>query len=87
MCLIVGVLFGAIVLENTDAFTFYTAMSAVCLLAALFFLFLRPIERDEQSLVLVKPTQQSVNRQGDLKRDAEDLGQKREGVERQTSVK
>ena len=45
MCLIVGVLFGAIVLKNTDAFTFYISMSAVCLLAALFFLFLPPVDK------------------------------------------
>jgi len=46
MSMIVGALFGAIVLENTDAFTFYCAMSAFCLLAAFFFLFLRPVEKD-----------------------------------------
>ena len=44
-CGIVGVLFGAIVLKNTDAFTFYISMSTVCLLAALFFLLLPPVDK------------------------------------------
>ena len=42
-CLIVGVLFGAIVLDNTDAYVFYCGMTALCVLATLFFLLLRPI--------------------------------------------
>ena len=41
--LIVGALFGAIVLQNTDAFTFYVIMSIMCFLASLFFLLLRPV--------------------------------------------
>ena len=48
MCIIVGALFGAVLLEHTDAFTFYCAMSAFCILAALFFLFLRPAEKNVQ---------------------------------------
>ena len=44
-CAIVGVLFGAIVLKNTDAFTFYISNSTICLLAALFFLFLPPVDK------------------------------------------
>ena len=46
-CLIVGVLFGAIVLDNTDAFTFYIAMSATCFAASLFFLFLPSAASDK----------------------------------------
>ena len=57
-CMIVGVLMGAIVLENTDAFTFYCVMSAFCLLAALFFLFLRPVEKN---ITLVQPQKQNSN--------------------------
>jgi len=41
---IIGALFAAIVLQNTDAFTFYCIMTSVCFLASLFFLFLRPVD-------------------------------------------
>lgn len=41
---IIGALFAAIVLQNTDAFTFYCIMTCICLLASLFFLFLQPVE-------------------------------------------
>ena len=43
-CFIVGVLFGAIVLQNTDAFTFYCAMSATCLASSVFFFLLPTIK-------------------------------------------
>ena len=41
---VIGALFAAIVLQNTDPFTFYCIMTSICLLASLFFLFLRPVE-------------------------------------------
>ena len=41
---LIGSLFAAVVLQNTDTFTFYCIMSAICLLASLFFLFLPSIE-------------------------------------------
>ena len=41
--LIVGTLFGALVLKNTNSFTFYCAMTLVCFMASLFFLLLRPV--------------------------------------------
>ena len=43
--MIVGVLFGAIFLENTDTFTFYIAISIINLIASLFFLLLRPVKK------------------------------------------
>ena len=58
-CLIVGVLFGAIVLDNTDAFTFYCAMSATCLASSMFFLLLPSVNSQENhtdsSKDIVKP--------------------------------
>ncbi len=42
---VIGALFAAIVLQNTDAFTFYCIMTSVCFLASLFFLFLRPVQK------------------------------------------
>ena len=44
-CLIVGVLFGAIVLENTDTFTFYIAISTIDFIAFNFFWLLRPVKQ------------------------------------------
>ena len=41
---LIGTLFGAIVLQNTDAFTFYCIMTGICVLASLFFLLLRPVQ-------------------------------------------
>ena len=41
--MIVGTLFGALVLKNTDSFTFYCALTVVNILASLFFLTLRPV--------------------------------------------
>ena len=41
---IIGALFAAIVLQNTDAFTFYCIMTAICFFSSLFFLFLQPVE-------------------------------------------
>ena len=46
---LIGALFAAIVLQNTNPFTFYCIMTAICLLASLFFLFLRPVKRQEIS--------------------------------------
>ena len=43
---VIGTLFAAIVLQNTDAFTFYCIMTAVCFVASLFFLLLQPVEND-----------------------------------------
>ena len=43
---IIGALFAAIVLQNTDAFTFYCIMTFICLLASLFFLFLKPVDTE-----------------------------------------
>ena len=54
--LIVGVLFGALVLENTDSFTFYTAMTVTNLFASLFFLFLRPVKAKPEPLDTPKAT-------------------------------
>lgn len=41
---IIGALFAAIVLQNTDAFTFYCIMTSICFFASLFFLFLQPVD-------------------------------------------
>ena len=48
---IIGALFAAIVLQNTDAFTFYCIMTSICLLASLFFLFLQPVEPEAAEVV------------------------------------
>ena len=45
--MIVGTLFGALVLKHTDSFTFYCAMTIVSVLASLFFLFLRPVHPNQ----------------------------------------
>lgn len=42
-----GVLIGAIVLDNADSFTFYTLMTVINLFASLFFLFLKPVPEHE----------------------------------------
>ena len=45
---LIGSLMGAIVLDNVQTFVFYCIMTVICLLASLFFLFLRPVnEKDE----------------------------------------
>ena len=41
--MIVGTVFGAVVLKNTNSFNFYIVMTIVCFLASLFFLSLRPV--------------------------------------------
>lgn len=41
---VIGTLFAAIVLQNTDAFTFYCIMTSICFFSSLFFLFLQPVE-------------------------------------------
>ena len=41
--LLFGTVTGALVLKNTNPFTFYCSMTFVCFLASLFFLLLRPI--------------------------------------------
>ena len=52
-CNIVGVLSGAILLKQVDAFTFYCVMTAVIFANSFFFLLLSPVR--PQSLGLVKP--------------------------------
>jgi hypothetical protein len=46
-------LINAIVLSNTDTFTFYCIMTGMCILASLFFLFLPSIEPDPEEPVEV----------------------------------
>ena len=41
---LVGSLFAALVLQNTDEFTFFSIMTGICFLASFFFLALQPIE-------------------------------------------
>ena len=41
---LVGSLFAALVLQNTDEFTFFSIMTGICFLASFFFLLLQPVE-------------------------------------------
>lgn len=53
---LIGALFAAIVLQNTDAFTFYCIMTSICFFASLFFLFLQPVEaKDKDNLKVETP--------------------------------
>jgi len=45
---VIGALFAALVLKNTPPFTFYCYMTAICFLASLFFLFLKPVQAEEK---------------------------------------
>ena len=67
---VIGALFAAIVLQNTDAFTFYCIMTSICLLASLFFLFLQPVEPEQQnqdSSYDVEPEESTSSAMEDIK--------------------
>lgn len=43
---IIGALLGALILENTNPFTFYSIMTSICFLASWFFLLLKPVKAE-----------------------------------------
>lgn len=45
---VIGALFAAEVLKNTDDFNFYCIMTSICFFSSLFFLFLRPVKPEQQ---------------------------------------